>query len=76
MEEFLTLILKNIVNNPDEVRVEMTSDEKGKVALVYVADEDKPLVIGRGGSNIKSIRNLASIISKREGESIFVKLVD
>lgn len=76
MKDFIEYIIKNIVDNPDDVRIEETEDDRGKVIEVYLAQEDKPLVIGKEGRNIKAIRNLSLIAGKKNDENFYIKIID
>ncbi len=76
MVEFIKFLLENIVEHPEEITVEETTDDIGNVLLIKANDKDKALIIGKNGRNIKAIRSLASIISKREGKRIFIKIAD
>ncbi|MGO3663041.1 KH domain-containing protein, partial [Microbacterium gubbeenense] len=42
-------IVKGIVDNPDDVRIDETASSRGDVLEVHVAEEDRGRVIGRGG---------------------------
>lgn len=75
MIEFIEYIVKNVVREPEAVQVSENEDEKGKVILVQVADSDKPLIIGKGGRNIKAIRELAFAKTKRDDlEKAYIKI--
>jgi len=55
-KEFLERIVKGIVYNPDDVRVEVTEDDIGVFLRVWVNKDDMGLVIGRAGVNYNAIR--------------------
>lgn len=76
MKEFIQYLLENIVDDPKKIKIEESTDEKGPCLLVELAEEDKPLVIGKGGRNIKAIRQVASILGKKEGENYYIKIID
>ena len=57
--EFATYLIKNIVKNPDMVRVSaFTQDEDETILEVLVSEEDMGAVIGKAGKNAKAIRTL------------------
>ncbi len=74
MEKLLEFLVKSIVNKPEEVEITESSDEIGKVMIIKLAEEDKAFVIGKSGRNIKAIRDICSIISKKNGEKVFIKI--
>lgn len=76
MKQFVEYLIKNLVNNPDEVSIEETSDEKGNVLLITLAEEDKPFIIGKNGRNIKAIRDVASIVGRKNNERMYIKIAD
>lgn len=57
--EFATYLIKNIVKNPDMVRVSaFTQDEDETILEVLVSEKDMGAVIGKAGKNAKAIRTL------------------
>lgn len=76
MKEFIENLIKKIVDNPDEVKVEETVDELGKVLIINSSQQDKALIIGKNGRNIRAIRTIASILGKQEGDKIFIKIAE
>lgn len=73
----VTYLIKNIVDEPDEVEVETVSGEDGEITInVKVADGDIGHVIGREGHIIKSIRTLARACATKEDVSVEVELID
>ena len=74
--EFVEFIIKEIVNNPDAVKVERTVDELGVLLTVKVAPEDMGLLIGRSGSTAKAVRTLARIVGMRNNARVNLKIVE
>ena len=57
--EFTTFLVKNIVKNPDMVKVSsFEGDEDITILETIVANEDMGAVIGKSGKNAKSIRTI------------------
>ncbi len=68
MKELVETIVKAIVNNPDEVKVEMKDsvDFPGlQIIRIDVANEDLGIVIGKRGRTIGAIRDLVTISAIR-----------
>ncbi len=72
--EFVEMIIKEIVNHPDDVVVTRTVDELGVLLLVKVNKEDMGLLIGRSGSTAKAIRALARIVGMRNNARVNLKI--
>ena len=79
MKELLEYILKNIVNNPDEVSIEEKQDESDEsfvTFLINAATEDKGIIIGKKGHTISSIRDVLSIKAIQENKKVRLEIVD
>lgn len=61
-EEFLAYIVKALVDNKDDVKIERKVDEMGVLLSLRVHRDDMGQVVGRAGSTIKAIRTLIRII--------------
>lgn len=72
--EFVEMIIKEIVNKPDDVTVVRTVDELGVLLSVKVDPEDMGLLIGRSGSTAKAIRTLARIVGMRNNARVNLKI--
>jgi len=72
--EFVEMLIKEIVNNPDKVKVTRTVDELGVLLSVVVAPEDMGLLIGRSGSTAKAIRTLARIVGMRNNARVNLRI--
>ena len=76
MKELLLYMAKNLVDNPDEVTVNVISDEEGTVLELHVAEGDMGKVIGRQGRIAKEIRTIVKTVAQRTGEKVTVEIVD
>jgi predicted RNA-binding protein YlqC (UPF0109 family) len=72
----LEFLVKSLVDNPDEVRVE--SDDSGRrlTLNVYVADGDMGRVIGKRGRVAHSIRTVTRAAAVRDDVQIDIEFVD
>ena len=74
MEELLKFILNKIATKPDKVKVEK-EEENNEIKFIISIDEvDKGRIIGKNGSNIKSIRLILSILANKENKRVFLKV--
>ena len=76
MKELLLYMAKNLVDDPDAVTVQETSDEEGTVLELRVAPGDMGKVIGRQGRIAKEIRTIVKTVAQRTGEKVTVDIVD
>ncbi len=76
MKEILELIIKNLVDNPDEVSITENINAKSVCYEVKVAKEDMGKVIGRQGRMAKSIRNVIKAVSIKEHKRVSVDFLD
>lgn len=75
MKEMLEIMIKNLVENPDDVQI--TENQKGNTITyeVKVAETDMGKVIGRQGRIAKSIRTVAKAIAAKEDKKINIEFV-
>ena len=77
MKELLTYLVRQLVDEPDEVGVEEYEDDDG--TLVYelsVAEDDYGKVIGRGGRTANALRLVVKAAAARENRRVLVDIVD
>ncbi len=80
MKDLILYIVQNIVNNPNEVTVEESLEEKFgktyKVFTIKASKEDIGSIVGKGGNTIQSIRNLIRIKAIKQKEFVDVRVAD
>ena len=64
-QQFVEYIVKNLVENPEDVKVERTIDEKGVLLTLSVNKEDLGRIIGRRGATAQSLSSSPRISSKK-----------
>lgn len=75
-EDVLEFVAKQLVDHPDDVRIEAEEDEREVVLNLYVHDEDLGKVIGKRGRTAKAIRTLVKAAGSLDDENITVEIVD
>ncbi len=75
-KNFLELIVKNIVGNPDDVVVERTIDERGVLLTLKINPADMGYVIGRKGQTAQAIRTLLKIVGAKNNSRVNLKIYD
>lgn len=66
-------LVKGIVTHPDDVRIRMMNERRGKRLEVRVNPDDLGTVIGRGGRTVKALRQVVGSIG---GRGIRVEVLD
>jgi predicted RNA-binding protein YlqC (UPF0109 family) len=67
MKELLDYLARELVDDPDAVRVEEAEDDRGVVLTLRVAQDDMGKVIGRGGRTARAIRIVMKAAGMRAG---------
>lgn len=76
MQDILSYFIKNIVTNPDDVKIEEVVDETGTTTyLVTVNPSDVGRIIGKEGKVIKAIRTIMRVIAIQKGVHVRVSVV-
>lgn len=75
-ERTLEFVAKQLVDEPDEVRVETLKDDRQDTLNLYVADDDIGKVIGRHGRTAKALRALIKAAGSLEDRNVTVEIID
>jgi uncharacterized protein len=75
-ENVLEFVAKQLVDHPDDVRIEAEEDDREVVLNLHVHDEDLGKVIGKRGRTAKAIRTLVKAAGSLDDENITVEIVD
>ena len=65
LADSLEHLVRGIVDNPDEVRVELLTTRRGRTLEVHVHPDDLGKVIGRGGRTATALRTVMGGIGGR-----------
>lgn len=76
MKNLLEFILIHLVDHPEEIRVEVVTQERGTTYVLHVHPDDMGKVIGKKGSVINSIRHIAKIRATKEGIRPYITLAE
>ena len=64
------------MDDPDEISIGATTDDRGPVLLLRVAEDDRGKVIGRQGRIVQAIRTIVKAASVGSGEKVSVEILD
>lgn len=73
-KEFLEYIVKAIVDNPDDIKVERKVDEMGVLLSLKVNAEDMGQIVGREGSTARAIRSLVRLVGLKNRARVNLKI--
>lgn len=73
-QQFLESVVKAIVNNPNDVKVERMIDERGVLLTLDVNPSDMGYVIGRSGQTARAIRTLLKIVGAKNNARVNLKI--
>lgn len=76
MKNLLEYILIHLVDHPEDIQVEVIEDDRVTTYLLHVHPDDMGKVIGKKGSVINSIRNIAKIRALKEGVRPYITLAE
>jgi predicted RNA-binding protein YlqC (UPF0109 family) len=74
--ELLAWLAKQLVDNPDAVRVEQVEREDATVLELYVDPEDRGKVIGRQGRLARALRTIVRASATRSRRRIVLEIVE
>ncbi len=75
-QQFVEYIVKNLVSNPDDVKIDRSIDEKGVLLTLTVNEEDLGRSIGRRGSTAQSLRALLRALGTKNDARYNLKIVN
>ncbi len=71
---FLEYVVRALVDNPNDVKIERTLDEMGVLISLTVNPADMGKIIGRMGNTAKAIRTLLRIIGMKNNARVNLKI--
>ncbi|GAA1240343.1 RNA-binding protein [Prauserella halophila] len=73
LADSLEHLVRGIVDNPDDVRVDLVTNRRGRTLEVHVHPDDLGKVIGRSGRTATSLRTVMNSVG---GKGIRVDVID
>jgi len=68
MKDFVEYIVKKLVDNPDEVKVNQIDSEKTIIMELQVKEGDLGKVIGKKGRTAKALRTILTAVAAKQGQ--------
>lgn len=75
MQNFISYLIKNLVDNPDQVQVVIHEGTKTYIIEIRVADSDVSKVIGKKGRTIQSLRTIAASLGAKFNLQVKLDLI-
>ena len=76
MAELLAYLARELVDDPEAVRVEEDERDDALVLVLHVAADDVGKVIGRQGRIARALRTIVRASSARDGRRVLVEIAD
>ena len=76
MSGLLAYLARELVDDPEAVRVEEEERDDALVLVLHVAPDDIGKVIGRQGRIARALRTLVRASSARDGRRVLVEIAD
>lgn len=73
-QEFLELVVKALVDNPSDVKINRKVDEMGVLMTLDVNPADMGKVIGRQGNTAKAVRTLLRVVGMKNNARVNLKI--
>lgn len=73
-QAFLEYVVKNLVDNPDDVKVTRTVDDMGVLMTMDLNPVDMGKIIGRKGATAKALRTLLRVVGMRNNARVNLKI--
>ncbi len=75
-QDFVVMLVKAIVNHPEDVSVDRRVDEMGVLLTLKINQADMGYVIGRQGQTARAIRTLLKIVGAKNNARVNLKIYD
>lgn len=72
--QFLDFVIRALVDNPADVRINRTVDEMGVLLTLDVNSADMGKIIGRSGNTAKAIRTLLRVVGMKNNARVNLKI--
>src|SRR5688572_14253766 len=74
--EFLEMVVKALVEVPQDVVVNRSVDEMGVLITLQVNQKDMGTVVGRSGNTAKAIRTLLRVVGMKNSARVNLKILE
>jgi predicted RNA-binding protein YlqC (UPF0109 family) len=75
MEEFIAYMIRNLVDSPDDVKIDIFDGSNSSVVEIRVHNNDIAKLVGRQGRTIKALRQIAMTVAARLGRKVRLEII-
>jgi predicted RNA-binding protein YlqC (UPF0109 family) len=75
-QQFVEMVVKEIVDNPSDVKVDRTVDDRGVLLTLSINPADMGKVIGKEGKTAEALRTLLRIIGAKNNARVNLKILE
>lgn len=75
MEEFVAYVIRNLVDTPEDVKIDIFDGLKNSVVEIRVHDDDVARLVGRQGKTIKALRQIVVTVAARLGRKVRLEII-
>ena len=75
MEEFVAYVIRNLVDMPEDVKIDIFDGFKNSVVEIRVHDDDVARLVGRQGKTIKALRQIVVTVAARLGRKVRLEII-
>jgi len=76
MKALVSEIVKALVDNPEQVRIDELKGDQTSIYELRVAKADFGKVIGRQGRNVSAIRTILNAVSSKEKKRSLLQVIE
>jgi uncharacterized protein len=76
MKEFVEGLVRNLVDQPEQIRVDVHETSNSATFTLSVAAQDIGKVIGKKGKTAQAMRTLISAVAARRNKRAILEIVD
>jgi predicted RNA-binding protein YlqC (UPF0109 family) len=74
--DLVSFLAVNLVDHPDEVRIDLVAEDDREVFKVRLHPEDQGQFIGKNGQTARAIRTLLAAVNARSGQRFGMEIVE
>ncbi len=74
MKELVEIVVKALVDNPEEVRIQEIAGEQAVIYEIKVADSDIGKVIGKQGKTANALRTIVKAAASKIGKNASIQI--
>lgn len=76
MKKTLTYLVSELVNHPDDVKIEEEKDEERTIFVIHCNSEDIGKIIGKNGRIIRALRDLVKLIAAKHDLYVDIEIAE